>query len=1561
MTKLQRKALTFLVILGMTFGVVLPPQPALADFPVVQKTMTITGTSTPVSITPLTGQSACTVEIVGTASGTTQVLERGTWVNVDSVQPSGTAAASPTVSGPGTFIANCAGMQGYQFVPTSVSGSATITVLANGGVGRILGAGVNGGRTIIAGQAPIVVTNAGNTATVSLTTPLAIQYGGTNNSSLLAGCLQSTGTQVISTSCPTPGATPSPVSVQAGNSNVSVATPSPGVFVVSAVTPTPIAVVAGNSNVTVTNPSPGVFSVSAVTPSPAPTASPVSVTGTLADGVVVTTPLPGVFNVDLANVPNSVLAGPLVQSLTAGSNVLLTGTASNPIVSAITPSPAPTLTAGNGIAITSNVVSNTGVLNILSGNTNMAVATSSPGVFTLTVATPSPAPTGNIIAGNGVGVSGTWPNITVANNGAITLLPGTNVTLATSSPGVYTINAVTPSPAPTDMPISVQPTTGITVATPSPGVFVVGNSGVLSLVAGNNIQPMTGQTPTVATTDAPTFSGLVTARDLKLTDPAWGARVCVQTDSNFQLSTISNPCLTLPITTSAFNLPAVGSTASVSLSNTTANISGMLFMVWNNSLTDFALMQNQSANGVNPMTLKTVQILLGTAGDSMPIGSNTYPEGLYYTAGSNVTITPTNGNVVAAITPSPAPTGNIIGGTGISTSGIWPSITVANTGVLSVTGSGNMASSGGQNPNVTITGAPTFAGQVSAASYKASNLTSGDCLESLSGVITSVSTSCPNGGIGGVTGSTNIAVTTPNPSSPTIAITGIIPVGNGGTGTGALNAGLCLGTIAGGVYSTSTIPCLGENTNANFTAPAVGSAVNVSITSTYVTGITQNHMPVIIDDGTTSFDGIVNSGAGTTTLNVTAVGYASGSPGAIVGAGAVVAPGGNGRTTVSSLIAGTNIQPMTGATPTVAETNAPTWTGTATGGQFIDSGFSGIATCVGANTSKQFVSGSNCVFSVAGDGGNITTTGGTSPTVSITAAPTFAGNTTVGNLTNNGMTPFQCGQANSSHLMATTNYSCGLGSDLWFAEDSGTQVGRLTTAGGLSGYGLSLGNPRNIALGPDGNVWASLQASSNVIKVTPSGVVTQYSVPAGGSAYGITAGPDGNMWVANDGSTPEIVKITLSGTATGFALTSGATPAQLTTGPDGNIWAVELGRGAVARVTPSGTVTEFSIFSSTAQPIGIATGPDGNLWVTLLAASGSGGNAIAKVSTAGVLLNTYALGTASSQPFNISAGPDGRMWFGELNHSVVGAITTNGTISEYATNSGTASVVMGPDGQMWFTEPSINKVGSISTTGTGLIDYTAAATPYGLVVGPGSGSRYVGSLIQGSGISITGTTQNPIISVGSTGVVQSITGSGNISVSAGPTPVVSETNAPTYTGTVTAGTFSGSGAGLTSGTVPNAALVTTPVTSITCTGNIMACTGTTPTVQTTTAPTFTNVTLSGATASQCIQTNGSKVTTSSGEACPVSFQGGTRLGGLHTESGVQNITTSIGSCVSGTPITFQSPFNALPNYQATSQAIVGTTATFATGSFSTTGITPALCSSTDNGTTMSVFWSVTGW
>ena len=118
---------------------------------------------------------------------------------------------------------------------------------------------------------------------------------------------------------------------------------------------------------------------------------------------------------------------------------------------------------------------------------------------------------------------------------------------------------------------------------------------------------------------------------------------------------------------------------------------------------------------------------------------------------------------------------------------------------------------------------------------------------------------------------------------------------------------------------------------------------------------------------------------------------------------------------------------------------------------------------------------------------------------------------------------------------------------------AGTQIGDAARAEPLS-IPIRVGSqPRSIIMDGGGNFWSTLSNSSEVIRVTPQGMVTSFVTPTPSNPFGITAGPDGNIWFT-EGATGKIAFITSAGAMTEIRFSSSDAAAGITAGPDGNIW-----------------------------------------------------------------------------------------------------------------------------------------------------------------------------------------------------------------------------------------------------------------------------------------------------------------------------------------------------------------------------------------------------------------------
>ena len=257
--------------------------------------------------------------------------------------------------------------------------------------------------------------------------------------------------------------------------------------------------------------------------------------------------------------------------------------------------------------------------------------------------------------------------------------------------------------------------------------------------------------------------------------------------------------------------------------------------------------------------------------------------------------------------------------------------------------------------------------------------------------------------------------------------------------------------------------------------------------------------------------------------------------------------------------------------------------------------------------------------------------------------------------------------------------------------------------------------PFGITTGPDGALWFTEQIGNKIGRISTAGEITEYPVPDG-FLVGITAGPDGALWFG-DAANRKVGRITTTGTVTEYPVRS---VNAITAGPDGALWFTEYQELTIGRITTSGAVTEYPIAS--ANPFlspslnAIAAGPDGALWFT-----DSANKAVGRITTSGVITE-YSVPNASGSMEGIVAGPDGALWFADELSQFVGRITTEGVVTEYSTSLGSmqsarpSGITAGPNGMLWFCDYGGATIGSLSTSG--------AVTLYS-VPNPGRGALFL--------------------------------------------------------------------------------------------------------------------------------------------------------------------------------------------------------------------------------------------
>ncbi|HST32804.1 MAG TPA: hypothetical protein VLJ80_04700 [Solirubrobacteraceae bacterium] len=239
--------------------------------------------------------------------------------------------------------------------------------------------------------------------------------------------------------------------------------------------------------------------------------------------------------------------------------------------------------------------------------------------------------------------------------------------------------------------------------------------------------------------------------------------------------------------------------------------------------------------------------------------------------------------------------------------------------------------------------------------------------------------------------------------------------------------------------------------------------------------------------------------------------------------------------------------------------------------------------------------------------------------------------------------------------------AAGADGNVWFTSNSGGEIGKITPGGTVtrSGGGCEC-NYVSMIPGPSETLWSiRVKGSERKIRkiVVATEASTEYVVP---EASYLAEGGDGNIWFTEP-TAGKVGKITPSGTVTEYALPAGSKPARITQGPDGSLWAVVEKAGSAVRldkILTTGVVAGEYLLPTGTQPSAIVTGPDSNIWV----ADGAL-DKVLKVTPKGAVAAEYALpGPAEfgATPEGITSGPDGNIWFTGAISKKVGVIPTTG-------------------------------------------------------------------------------------------------------------------------------------------------------------------------------------------------------------------------------------------------------------------------------------------------------------
>jgi virginiamycin B lyase len=224
----------------------------------------------------------------------------------------------------------------------------------------------------------------------------------------------------------------------------------------------------------------------------------------------------------------------------------------------------------------------------------------------------------------------------------------------------------------------------------------------------------------------------------------------------------------------------------------------------------------------------------------------------------------------------------------------------------------------------------------------------------------------------------------------------------------------------------------------------------------------------------------------------------------------------------------------------------------------------------------------------------------------------------------------------------------------------------------------------------------------------------------------LAAGPDRAMWFVHEGKgdITRISRISTSGKIRHFSLPANTSAGELTAGPGDALWFTasvdDYSKGAIGRITTDGKVDFFPLPDPDFVPRDLARGPDGTVWFFETGESSDGKRVerrIGRIDTTGSITE-HSLGKVSARYLatdSIARGADGAMWFTDSAVGRVGRITKGGSVKHFklsgfwsprcVDSSGghftcsPASIIAGPRNKMWFMGLYGDRIVEISSGG----------------------------------------------------------------------------------------------------------------------------------------------------------------------------------------------------------------------------------------------------------------------
>ena len=223
----------------------------------------------------------------------------------------------------------------------------------------------------------------------------------------------------------------------------------------------------------------------------------------------------------------------------------------------------------------------------------------------------------------------------------------------------------------------------------------------------------------------------------------------------------------------------------------------------------------------------------------------------------------------------------------------------------------------------------------------------------------------------------------------------------------------------------------------------------------------------------------------------------------------------------------------------------------------------------------------------------------------------------------------------------------GLGVDgkgiVWYTDALDQAIASMSQDGKLASFplGTPIARLGRLAVAPDGAIWFAEGTAYSITRLKDAKLTRYVIKNVRGGPYGVTVDANGNVWATLQ-SGNQILRITPSGEMTEFEVpTRGSSPTDVAVDQKGNVWFTEFRGNKIARFF-DGNFTEFEIPGTQSAALsGIAIAPDGSVWFGLLRQ-----RAIGRLRDGQIKI--FQLPRPDARPYTLAADKFGNVWYADI-------------------------------------------------------------------------------------------------------------------------------------------------------------------------------------------------------------------------------------------------------------------------------------------------------------------------